>query len=178
VATGETVPCGTVGEICTRGYLVMAGYLGDPEATAAAIDPDGWLHTGDLGSMDERGYCRIAGRIKEMIVRGGENIYPAEIEAVLLSHPGVAEVAVVGVPDRFWGEVVGAVVRLCGPVPPAETELAEHCRSRLAAYKTPVRWLFTDGFPLTATGKIRKDVLSAQLAEAGLADAGTVSASR
>jgi fatty-acyl-CoA synthase len=164
VATGETVPCGTVGEICTRGYLVMDGYLGDPEATAAAIDPDGWLHTGDLGSMDERGYCRIAGRIKEMIIRGGENIYPREIEAVLLSHPGVAEVAVVGVPDRFWGEVVGAAIRVSGAVPLAEAELAEYCRGRLAAYKTPVRWLFTDSFPLTSTGKIRKDVLSARLA--------------
>jgi fatty-acyl-CoA synthase len=164
VATGEIVPCGTVGEICTRGYLVMDGYLGDPEATAAAIDPDGWLHTGDLGSMDERGYCRIAGRIKEMIIRGGENIYPREIEAVLLSHPGVAEVAVVGVPDRFWGEVVGAAVRSAAEV--NEAELAEYCRGRLAAYKTPVRWLFTDGFPLTSTGKIRKDVLSAQLGDA------------
>ena len=172
LATGQTVPCGTVGEICTRGYLVMDGYLGDPEATAAAIDPDGWLHTGDLGSMDERGYCRIAGRIKEMIIRGGENIYPREIEAVLLSHPGVADVAVVGVPDRFWGEEVGAVIRASGVVAPAEAELADYCRARLAAYKTPVRWLFTDGFPLTSTGKIRKDVLSAQLAEAGLAEAG------
>jgi fatty-acyl-CoA synthase len=174
LATGKTVPCGTVGEICTRGYLVMAGYLGDPEATAAAIDADGWLHTGDLGSMDERGYCRITGRIKEMIIRGGENIYPREIEAVLLSHPGVAEVAVVGVPDRFWGEVVGAVVRPASDVGEAELaqdELAEHCRERLAAYKTPVRWLFTDGFPLTSTGKVRKDVLSAQLAEAGLVSA-------
>ena len=177
LATGETVPCGTVGEICTRGYLVMAGYLGDPEATAAAIDPDGWLHTGDLGSMDERGYCRIAGRIKEMIIRGGENIYPAEIEAVLLSHPGVADVAVVGVPDRFWGEEVGAVIRASGVVAPAEAELADYCRARLAAYKTPVRWLFTDAFPLTSTGKIRKDVLSAQLAEAGLAKAGKVPSS-
>jgi fatty-acyl-CoA synthase len=167
VATGETVPCGTVGEICTRGYLVMDGYLGDPEATAAAIDPDGWLHTGDLGSMDERGYCRIAGRIKEMIIRGGENIYPAEIEAVLLSHPAVAEVAVVGVPDRFWGEVVGAVVRPAADVTDTELGqdlLAEYCRARLAAYKTPVRWLFTDSFPLTSTGKIRKDVLGARLA--------------
>ncbi|HEY2285564.1 MAG TPA: AMP-binding protein, partial [Streptosporangiaceae bacterium] len=108
MATGATVPCGIVGEICTRGYLVMDGYLGDPEATSAAIDADGWLHTGDLGSMDERGYCRIAGRLKEMIIRGGENIYPREIEAVLASHPGVAEAVVVGVPDRFWGEVVGA----------------------------------------------------------------------
>ena len=168
VATGATVSCGTVGEICTRGYLVMDGYLGDPEATAAAVDADGWLHTGDLGSMDERGYCRIAGRLKEMIIRGGENIYPREIEAVLASHPGVAEVAVVGVPDRFWGEVVGAAIRPAGAVPPAGTELAqdelaEYCRTRLAAYKTPVRWLFTDSFPLTATGKIRKDVLSARL---------------
>ena len=163
MATGATVPCGTVGEICTRGYLVMDGYLGDPEATAAAIDADGWLHTGDLGSMDERGYCRIAGRLKEMIIRGGENIYPREIEAVLASHPGVAEVAVVGVPDRFWGEVVGAVVRPALDV--AEDELAGYCRERLAAYKTPVRWLFTDAFPLTSTGKIRKDVLSAQLAD-------------
>jgi fatty-acyl-CoA synthase len=171
VATGATVPCGTVGEICTRGYLVMDGYLGDPEATAAAIDGEGWLHTGDLGSMDERGYCRIAGRIKEMIIRGGENIYPREIEAVLLSHPGVADVAVVGVPDRFWGEVVGAAIRASGPVPPAGTELADFCRGRLAAYKTPVRWLFTDAFPLTSTGKIRKDVLGAQLAEAGLSAA-------
>jgi acyl-CoA synthetase (AMP-forming)/AMP-acid ligase II len=93
--TGVTLAPGTTGEICTRGYLVMLGYLGDPEATGAAIDSDGWLHTGDLGSMDERGYCRIAGRIKEMIIRGGENVYPAEIEAVLLSHPAVAEAAVV-----------------------------------------------------------------------------------
>jgi fatty-acyl-CoA synthase len=176
LATGKTVPCGTIGEICTRGYLVMAGYLGDQEATAAAIDAEGWLHTGDLGSMDERGYCRIAGRLKEMIIRGGENIYPREIEAVLLSHPGVAEVAVVGVPDRFWGEVVGAVVRPASAGSAGETELADYCRGRLAAYKTPVRWLFTEGFPLTSTGKVRKDVLSAQLAEVGLAEAGLAEA--
>jgi fatty-acyl-CoA synthase len=119
--------------------------------------------------MDERGYCRIAGRIKEMIIRGGENIYPREIEAVLLAHPGVAEVAVVGVPDRFWGEVVGAVVRRA-PEPdsnpgPSEADLADYCRERLAAFKVPSRWRFTDAFPLTSTGKVRKDVLSAQLAE-------------
>ena len=101
--TGNTVPCGTIGEICTRGYLVMQGYLGDPGATSAAIDRDGWLHTGDLGSMDERGYCRIQGRVKEMIIRGGENIYPREIEAVLLSHPGVADAAV----SRRPGPVLG-----------------------------------------------------------------------
>jgi acyl-CoA synthetase (AMP-forming)/AMP-acid ligase II len=170
LVTGKTMPCGTVGEICTRGYLVMDGYLGDPDATAAAIDADGWLHTGDLGSMDERGYCRIAGRIKEMIIRGGENIYPREIEAVLASHPAVAEAVVVGVPDRFWGEVVGAVVRPAFDV--TEAGLADYCRGRLAAYKTPVRWMFTGAFPLTPTGKIRKDVLSAQLAEVVLAEAG------
>jgi acyl-CoA synthetase (AMP-forming)/AMP-acid ligase II len=140
----------------------MDGYLGDAEATAAAIDRDGWLHTGDLGTMDERGYCRIAGRIKEMIIRGGENIYPREIEAVLLAHPGVAEVAVVGVPDRFWGEVVGAVLRPSGEAL-SQTDLAGYCRERLAGFKVPVRWLFTDAFPLTSTGKVRKDVLSAQL---------------
>ncbi len=163
--TGATVAPRTTGEICTRGYLVMRGYLGDPEATGAAIDRDGWLHTGDLGSMDERGYSRIEGRIKEMIIRGGENIYPREIEAVLLSHPAVAEVAVVGVADRFWGEVVGAVIRTAADAPPTEGELSEFCCGRLAAYKIPDRWLFTSSFPLTTTGKIRKDVLSAQLAD-------------
>ena len=162
-STGQTVPCGAVGEICTRGYLVMRGYLGDPQATGAAIDAEGWLHTGDLGSMDERGYLAIAGRIKDMIIRGGENIYPREIENVLASHPGVAEAVVIGVADRFWGEVVGAVIRPAGHTAPDEAELAAHCRARLAAYKTPVRWLLVDGFPLTATGKIRKDVLSARL---------------
>ncbi|HEY7359847.1 MAG TPA: AMP-binding protein, partial [Streptosporangiaceae bacterium] len=164
--TGVTLAPGTVGEICTRGYLVMLGYLGDPEATSAAIDGDGWLHTGDLGSMDERGYCRIAGRIKEMIIRGGENIYPREIEEALLSHPAVTDVAVVGVADRFWGEVVGAVIRTAAGTPPTEDELSEFCRGRIAAYKIPARWLFTASFPLTATGKVRKDVLSAQLADA------------
>jgi fatty-acyl-CoA synthase len=169
--TGETVPCGTVGEICTRGYLVMPGYLGDLAATRAAIDRDGWLHTGDLGSMDSRGYCRIEGRIKEMIIRGGENIYPREIEAVLLSHPEVTAAAVVGIDDRFWGEVVGAAVGTSASAPPTEAELAEFCRARLARYKVPVRWLFTGAFPMTATGKIRKDVLSAQLAQANSQDA-------
>jgi len=161
-----TLAPGTTGEICTRGYLVMRGYLNDPEATRAAIDSDGWLHTGDLGSMDERGYCRVQGRIKEMIIRGGENVYPAEIEAVLLGHPAVDEVAVVGVADRFWGEVVGAVIRTAAGIPPpAEAELSEFCRGRLAAYKIPARWLFAASFPLTATGKVRKDVLSSQLAD-------------
>ena len=168
-ATGRTLPCGTTGEICTRGYLVMQGYLHDPEATSAAIDPDGWLHTGDLGSLDERGYCRIQGRIKDMIIRGGENIYPHEVEAILMTHPAVAEAAVVGIPDPYWGEQVAAVIRSSGPEPPAAADLADLCRARLAAYKIPVRWLFTDTFPLTATGKIRKDLLRTQATAASRA---------
>ena len=108
----------SLGEVCARGYLVMDGLLDNPEATAAAVDADGWLHTGDLGSMDERGHCRIEGRVKEMIIRGGENIYPREIELVLFGHPRVADVAVFGVPDPEWGEQVAAVVRPASDPPP------------------------------------------------------------
>ena len=170
--TGETAACGAVGEICTRGYLVMRGYLNAPEATAAAIDADGWLHTGDLGSMDERGYLRIAGRIKDMIIRGGENIYPREIEEVLISHPAVADASVLGFPDDHYGETVAAAIRVTAPglagdelaADDLAAELAEFCRARLAAYKVPIRWLITDAFPLTASGKIRKDALREQLA--------------
>jgi fatty-acyl-CoA synthase len=167
--TNETAPCGEIGEICTRGYLVMRGYLNAPEATAAAVDADGWLHTGDLGSMDDRGYLRIAGRLKEMIIRGGENIYPREIEEVLIAHPAVADASVLGIPDGYYGEVVGAAIR------PARAsvadgdlaaELAEYCRDRLAAEKVPARWLVTDAFPLTASGKVRKDTLREMLNQA------------
>ena len=142
----------------------MDGYLDDPEATAAAIDPDGWLHTGDLGTMDERGYCRVQGRVKEMIIRGGENIYPREIELVLFAHPQVADVAVVGIPDPVWGEQVVAVVRPAGGAPPAAEALTEHCRARLAGFKTPRRWVFVDEFPLTGSGKVRKHVLRERIA--------------
>jgi fatty-acyl-CoA synthase len=162
-ATGEPVAPGAVGEVCARGYLVMDGYLDDRVATAAAIDADGWLHTGDLGSMDERGYCRIEGRVKEMIIRGGENIYPREIELVLFAHPGVADVAVVGVPDPVWGEQVAAVVRPAGDPPPSAEELTDFCRARLAGFKTPRRWAFVDAFPLTGSGKVRKHVLRERL---------------
>jgi fatty-acyl-CoA synthase len=173
LGTGETAGCGEAGEICTRGYLVMEGYLNDPAATAAAVDGEGWLHTGDLGAMDDRGYLRIAGRLKEMIIRGGENIYPREIEEVLAAHPAVADASVLGVPDPYYGEVVGAAVR---PAAPASgdggrldgaaltDELAEYCRARLAPEKVPARWLVTDVFPLTPSGKIRKDALRDQLA--------------
>lgn len=154
--SGETVEIGALGELCTRGYLVMKGYHDAPEATAAAIDPDGWYHTGDLASMDDRGFFRIEGRLKDMIIRGGENIYPREIEDVLFAHPGVAEVAVVGVPDDHWGEEVAAFIRPASGIAPTPEELRIHCREHLAPYKTPVHWQFVDSFPLTASGKIQK----------------------
>jgi len=157
VATGAPVPVGQVGELCARGYLVMRGYHDAPQATAAAIDAEGWYHTGDLASLDGRGYLRIEGRIKDMIIRGGENIYPREIEDVLFDHPGVAEAVVLGVPDQKWGEVVAAFIR---PVPgqpkPDPEELRAYCRERLAPYKTPQHWVFVDAFPMTPSGKIQK----------------------
>jgi fatty-acyl-CoA synthase len=179
-ATGALVPCGTVGELCVRGYCVMTGYFEMPEQTAAAIDSDAWYHTGDLASMDERGYLRIEGRLKDMIIRGGENIYPREIEDLLFDHPGVAEVAVVGVPDPAWGEQVAAYVRAAPGEGPTEAELFAYCREQLAPYKTPRYWQFIDAFPLTASGKIQKFVLREWFAAAhpastdGAADRGAV----
>jgi fatty-acyl-CoA synthase len=156
-ATGAPVPTGQPGELCARGYLVMRGYHDAPEATAAAIDAEGWYHTGDLASIDGRGYLRIEGRLKDMIIRGGENIYPREIEDALFAHPVVAEAVVVGIPDETWGEVIAAFVR---PVPgqpaPAPAELRAHCRERLAPFKTPRHWVFVDAFPTTPSGKIQK----------------------
>ncbi len=157
VMTGAPVPIGEPGELCARGYMVMRGYHDAPEATAAAIDAEGWYHTGDLASLDSRGYLRIEGRIKDMIIRGGENIYPREIEDVLFEHPAVAEAAVIGVPDGQWGEVVAAFIRLApGQAAPDPGELRVYCRERLAPYKTPVRWEFVDAFPMTPSGKIQK----------------------
>jgi fatty-acyl-CoA synthase len=158
----ETVPRGTVGEICARGFGVMTGYFDDPEATAEALDADGWLHTGDLGSMDVHGYLRIEGRLKDMIIRGGENIYPREIEDVLYTHPGVLEVAVVGVPDSDWGEVVAAFVQARAGYRLDESELDAFCHRHLAAYKVPRIWRWVDHFPLTGSGKIQKFVLREQ----------------
>ena len=153
---GHNVPIGDVGELCAKGYLVMAGYHDMPEATAQAIDGEGWYHTGDLASMDERGFLRIEGRVKDMIIRGGENIYPREIEDVLFTHPSVAEVAVVGVPDDHWGEVVAAFVRPASGATIDEGELRAYCRKRLAAYKTPQHWIDLSEFPLTPSGKIQE----------------------
>jgi fatty-acyl-CoA synthase len=166
-ASGETVPCGAIGELCCRGYLVMTGYYNMPEATAEAIDSDGWLHTGDLASMDERGYCRIEGRLKDMIIRGGENVYPREIVELLYTHPAVADVAVVGVPDERWGEDVAAFVRMAAGQSATGDELQAYVRARLAPYKAPKRWVFVDAFPTTPSGKVQKNVLRSRLVEGG-----------
>jgi fatty-acyl-CoA synthase len=154
--TGEPVPIGEQGEICARGFTLMAGYFELPDQTAATIDADGWLHSGDLGTMDDRGYVRIVGRLKDMIIRGGENIYPREIEELLYAHPAVADVAVLGVSDARWGETVAAVIRPAAGDAPSEDELFRYCREHLAAYKTPRVWRFVDEMPLTASGKIQK----------------------
>jgi fatty-acyl-CoA synthase len=162
-ATGDAVlPCGEVGEIRVRSYALMTGYNDDPEATAKAIDGEGWLHTGDLGTMDERGFVRITGRLKEMIIRGGENLFPAEIENVLLEHPDVAEAAVVGVPDPLMGEAVAAFVRLAPGASLDAAALKAHCRTRMAAQKTPAHWVAVEAWPMTGSGKIQKFALREQ----------------
>jgi fatty-acyl-CoA synthase len=158
-STGRTVPCGTPGELCTRGYLVMLGYFEMPERTAETIDTEGWLQTGDLVSMDHRGYTTITGRLKDMIIRGGENIYPREIEEVLFAHPQVADVAVVGLPDDKWGEVVAAFVRDAEGTPATDAELRSYLREHLAPHKTPSLWVRVDAFPLTPSGKVQKFVI-------------------
>ena len=164
-ASGEILPTGCTGEICIRGYQTMIEYFDMPEATAAALRADGWLHTGDLGTMDENGYVRISGRLKDVIIRGGENISPREIEELLARHPGVAEVAVVGAPDQRWGETVVAVIRVAGGGAATTPEdLHAYCRDNLAAYKTPSGWCFVDELPITATGKIQKSVLRDSIA--------------
>jgi fatty-acyl-CoA synthase len=160
--SGETVPIGTVGEILTRGSCVTKGYFDNEEATRQALTDDGWLRTGDLGSMASDGYLTIQGRMKEMIIRGGENVYPREIEEVLLSHPAVARAYVVGLPDAEWGEIIAAFIQLRAGNAEAESELTSFCRVRLASYKTPRVWRFVDGFPETASGKVQKYVLREQ----------------
>ena len=160
--TGEVVPPGVVGELCTRGYLVMAEYFEMPEATAEAIDGEGWLHTGDLCAMDERGYSTVQGRLKDMIIRGGENIYPREIEEVLYGHPAVGDVAVVGLPDEKWGEEVGAFVRPAAGATVTAEELRPPPPQHLSPHKTPREWVVVDELPLTASGKIQKFVLREQ----------------
>ena len=150
----QVLPIGDVGEICARSYAVMIGYNDNLEATAAAIDSDGWLHTGDLGTMDTQGFVRVTGRVKDMIIRGGENHFPAEIEAVLVTHRDVSQVAVVGLPDEKWGEVIAAFILSDHPLELAN--LRNHCRKHLSAQKTPSVWVRVPGFPLTGSGKVQK----------------------
>ncbi len=154
--TNQTVPVGEQGEICTRGYLVMTEYYDNPQATKAAIDDDGWLHTGDLGRMDARGYLTITGRVKEMIIRGGENLFPAEIENAMLEHDDIAEVAVIGVPDAKWGEQVVCFMRVTSDTPPDPSGLKAFIRERLSPQKTPAYWVYVEDWPLTGSGKIQK----------------------
>jgi len=154
--SGEKVAAGTQGELCVRGYNVMKGYYKKPEATRAAINDSGWLHTGDLGTLDEDGYCMITGRIKDVIIRGGENIYPLEIENFLLTHPDIMEVQVVGVPDAKYGEQVHAFVKL----PPhkfiTEKELKDYCKNKISFHKIPSSFIFIKEYPTTASGKVQK----------------------
>ncbi|QCU77118.1 AMP-binding protein [Citricoccus sp. SGAir0253] len=162
-ATGEVVPRGEPGELQTHGYAVMSGYWNDPAKTAEAIDPEGWMHTGDLGVMDEEGYVRITGRIKDMVIRGGENIYPREIEEFLYTHPDIVDAQVVGVPDERYGEELVAWVRLReGAEAPTAESLREFCAGRIAHYKIPRYVQVIDEFPMTVTGKVRKVDLRAQ----------------
>jgi fatty-acyl-CoA synthase len=156
LATGRTVPLGQVGEICFRGYHIMRGYYGDEDGTRKAIDPQGWLHSGDLGTMDADGYVRITGRLKEMIIRGGENIYPREIEDYLFTHPKVAEVAVFGIPDEFYGEQVAAWIHLRAGERATEDEIRAFCKDKIAHFKIPHYIWFVDEFPMTVTGKVQK----------------------
>lgn len=169
--TGEDCPIDVPGELCCRGYNIMKGYYKMPEATEKAIDADGWLHSGDIGTVDADGYYRITGRIKDMIIRGGENIYPREIEEFLYTMPGIEDAQVVGVPDPKYGEVVGAFIRVKAGADLTEGDVQEFARARMARYKAPKYVFFVDSYPMTASGKIMKYKLREQAAaELGLTD--------
>jgi fatty-acyl-CoA synthase len=155
-ATGEVIPRGVAGEQCTRGYNVMLGYWDDEQATRAAIDEDGWMHTGDLAVMDDEGYLKIVGRIKDMLIRGGDNIYPREVEEFLLTIPGVGDAYVIGVPSTRYGEEVMAWIRLREGAALTAERLTDFCRGRIATNKIPRYWKFVDEFPMTITGKAQK----------------------
>jgi fatty-acyl-CoA synthase len=163
--SGKEVAPGEPGEICCRGYNVMKGYYKMEEATAKAIDPDRWLHSGDIATVDEAGYYRITGRIKDMIIRGGENIYPREIEEFLYTLDAVKDAQVVGVPDEKYGEVVAAFIVLKKSGAVTEEDIREQCRHSMARYKVPKYIFFVDSYPLTASGKIQKFKLRDQACE-------------
>jgi fatty-acyl-CoA synthase len=159
---GRTVPRGEPGEFLARGYMVMRGYWNDPERTAEAIDAAGWMHTGDLATMDDDGYVRIVGRMKDMIIRGGENVYPREIEEFLYAHPQIADVQVVGIPDPRYGEELVATVILRPDATLDAEAVREFCRGKIAHYKIPRYVRFVSEFPMTVTGKIQKYKLREQ----------------
>jgi fatty-acyl-CoA synthase len=154
--TGRVVPRGTPGELCTRGYSVMLGYWNDPHATREAIDDGRWMHTGDLATLDGDGYVKIVGRIKDMVLRGGENIFPREVEEFLYTLPGISDVQVIGVPDEKYGEELMAWVKLRPGVQLTGAEIRAYCKGRIATYKIPRYYKFVDGFPMTVTGKVQK----------------------
>ncbi len=173
--TGQVVPVGVQGELCTRGYSVMLGYWDNDDATRGAIDAARWMHTGDLATMDEEGYLNIVGRIKDMIIRGGENVYPREIEEFLYSHPKVQDVQVIGVPDEKFGEEIVAWVRLREGQAATADEIRDHCRGKIAHYKIPRYVKFVDGFPMTVTGKVQKFLMRQEsVKELGLEKAAAV----
>ncbi|HLI67717.1 MAG TPA: AMP-binding protein [Caulobacteraceae bacterium] len=162
---GQLVPRGATGEFCTRGYSVMLGYWDDPEKTAEAIDVDGWMHTGDLATIDDAGYGNIVGRIKDMVIRGGENVYPREVEEYLYRHPKVEDVTVVGVPDERYGEELCAWIRLKPGEAAQADEIIAFCRGQIAHYKIPRHIRFVDAFPMTVTGKVQKYLIRQQMIE-------------
>ena len=170
--TGETIERGETGEFCTRGYSVMTGYWNDDDKTAQAIDADGWMHTGDLAVMAEDGYCNIVGRIKDMVIRGGENVYPREIEEFLYAHPDIEDVQVIGVPDAKYGEELMAWVKLRpGATDVSEDAVRDFCRGKIAHYKVPRYVKFVQEFPMTVTGKVRKvEMRESSISELGLGD--------
>lgn len=173
--TGDVLPAGEQGELCARGYMVMRGYDGEPEATARAVDAEGWLHTGDLGVMLESGHFKITGRAKEMIIRGGENLFPREIEEFLYTHPKVADVSVVGLPDRRLGEAVVAWIRLKAGETATEDEIRAFCDGRIAHFKIPQYIRFVDVFPMTVTGKIQKfKIRQFEIEDRGLQDVAAI----
>ena len=165
---------GEDGEYCTRGYHVMLGYWNDPDKTAEAIDEDGWMHSGDLATMDNDGYINIVGRIKDLIIRGGENVYPREIEEFLFTHPAVADAQVIGVPDDRYGEEIMAWVQLAADATTSEDELKAFCRDKIAHFKIPRYVKFVSQFPMTVTGKVRKiEMREHSIAELGLKESQT-----
>jgi fatty-acyl-CoA synthase len=173
--SGRIVSRGEPGEFCARGYLVMRGYWNDPERTAESIDPAGWMHSGDLATLDEDGYVRIVGRIKDMVIRGGENIYPREIEEFLYTHPQIADVQVIGVPDERYGEELMAWVIPRAGAAPTEDEVRDFCRGRIAHFKIPRYVKFVDAFPMTVTGKVQKfKMRETAIEELGLTQAAAV----